>query len=76
VQPDEALAEIVGRRAQARTDMIKRIWKYIKAHQLQDPSDGRVIRPDGVLGRVLGGKRRVSMFEIARYLNQHLASKS
>jgi hypothetical protein len=35
-----------------------------------------VIRPDGALGRVLGGKRRVSMFEIARFLNQHLASKS
>jgi chromatin remodeling complex protein RSC6 len=76
VQPDDALAEIVGRRAQARTDMVKGIWKYIKAHRLQDPEDGRVIRPDGALGRVLGGKRRVSMFEIARFLNQHLASKS
>jgi chromatin remodeling complex protein RSC6 len=75
VQPDDALAEIVGRRAQARTEMIKQIWKYIKSHHLQDPKDGRVIRPDGPLGHVLGEKRRVSMFEIARYLNLHLVPK-
>src|SRR4051812_30221700 len=54
VQPDDTLAEIVGRRAQARTEMVKQIWKYIKSHHLQDPKDGRVIRPDGPLGRVLG----------------------
>jgi chromatin remodeling complex protein RSC6 len=72
VRPDDALAAIVGRRAQARTQMIKQIWSYIKSHHLQDPKDGRVIRPDGPLGRVLGDKRRVSMFEIARFLNLHL----
>jgi chromatin remodeling complex protein RSC6 len=73
VKPDDVLAKIVGPRAQARTQMVKQIWKYIKSHHLQDPKDGRVICPDGPLGRVLGDKRRVSMFEIARFLNLHLA---
>jgi len=73
VEPDEALAKIVGPKAQPRTQMIKRIWSYIKSHELQDPKDRRVIRPDGVLGPVLGDKRRVSMFEIAGFLNAHLA---
>jgi chromatin remodeling complex protein RSC6 len=74
VKPDDALGEIVGHRAQARTEMTKRIWKYIKTHNLQDPEDGRVIRPDRALGRVLGDKQRVSMFEIAGFLNAHVQS--
>jgi upstream activation factor subunit UAF30 len=73
VEPDDVLAKIVGAKAQPRTEMIKRIWSYIKSHKLQDPKDRRVIRPDGPLGRVLGDKRRVSMFEIAGFLNSHLA---
>jgi upstream activation factor subunit UAF30 len=73
VEPDEALAQIVGAKPQPRTEMIKRIWNYIKSHKLQDPKDRRVIRPDGALSRVLGDKRRVSMFEIAGFLNSHLA---
>jgi len=72
VEPDEALAEIVGPQAQGRPEMIKRIWEYIKARDLQDPEDRRIIRPDPTLGRVLGDKPRVSMFEITRLLNQHV----
>jgi chromatin remodeling complex protein RSC6 len=76
VHPDEALAEIVGARAQARTEMTKRIWKYIKSHNLQDPEDRRMIRPDDTLGRVLGDKDKVSMFEIAGFLNAHLRTRA
>jgi upstream activation factor subunit UAF30 len=72
VQPDEALAEIVGDRAQPRTEITKRVWDYIKSHRLQDPDDKRTIRPDATLKRVLGNKSRVSMFDIPRALNEHL----
>lgn len=72
VEPDDVLGEIVGHRAQARTEMTRRIWDYIKAHDLQDPEDGRIIHPDDALGRVLGDKPDVSMFEIARLLNAHV----
>ena len=52
--------------------MTNRIWKYIKSHNLQDPEDRRMIRPDRVLGRVLGDKEKVSMFEIAGFVNAHV----
>jgi chromatin remodeling complex protein RSC6 len=72
VEPDEALADVVGREARPRTDLTRRIWRYIKSHSLQDPADRRVIRPDEKLRRVLGNKQRVSMFEIGRHMNAHL----
>jgi chromatin remodeling complex protein RSC6 len=72
VQPDDTLARVVGTQPQPRTEITRRLWRYIKAHELQDPRDGRVIRPDPPLRRVLGGKSRVSMFEIARHMNEHL----
>ena len=72
VKPDDALGEIVGPRAQSRPQLVKGIWSYIKSHDLQDPADGRVIRPDRALRRVLGNKARVSMFEISRYVNEHV----
>ncbi len=72
VVPDEVLARVVGTTPQPRSEMTRRLWRYIKAHELQDPSDGRVIRPDQPLRHVLGEKRRVSMFEIPRHLNAHL----
>lgn len=73
VEPDEALAAIVGRRAQPRSEMTRRLWDYIKQHHLQDPEDGRVIHPDGALGRVVG-ERDVSMLELGRLMNAHVRS--
>jgi len=72
VEPDEDLAAIVGAEARPRTEMTKRLWDYIKSEDLQDPKDRRVIRADAKLARVFDGKRRVSMLEIARYLNGHV----
>ncbi len=72
VHPDAALAKVVGREAQPRTEMTKRLWGYIKDHDLQDPDDGRVVRADDRLREIFAGKRKVSMFEIARHLNQHV----
>jgi chromatin remodeling complex protein RSC6 len=72
VHPDGALAKVVGTRPQPRTEITKRLWLYIKNHHLQDPEDGRVVHPDATLRNVLGGKRKVSMFEIPRHLNAHV----
>jgi chromatin remodeling complex protein RSC6 len=72
VQPDDLLARVVGATPQPRPELTRRMWRYIKAHRLQDPEDGRVIRPDSTLRRVVGDKRRVSMFELARHINAHL----
>ena len=47
------------------------MWVYIKAHKLQNPTDGREILADETLGKVLG-KSKVTMFEMNKLLSQHL----
>ena len=46
VQPDAALAAVVGKDALPRTELTKRLWEYIRKHELQDPKDKRSIRAD------------------------------
>src|SRR6266436_1380687 len=46
VQPDAALATVVGKDPLPRTELTKKIWEYIRKHELQDPKDKRSIRAD------------------------------
>lgn len=64
------LAEIVGEKEMARTEVTKKVWDYIKEHKLQDPKDKRKIVPDEKLSKVLGTEA-VSMFQLAALLNKH-----
>lgn len=70
--PDEALAAIVGGGPQSRTEITKRLWNYIKKNGLQDQKDKRMINADALLSRALAGRRRVSMFELTKYVSGHL----
>ena len=36
MQPDAALAAVVGDKAMPRTEVTKKLWAYIKKHKLQD----------------------------------------
>ena len=72
VQPDAALAAVVGKDPLPRTELIKRLWEYIRKHELQDPKDKRSIRADEKLLAVFDGKKAVSMFEMTKLLNGHL----
>jgi upstream activation factor subunit UAF30 len=72
MQPDEALAGVVGSQPLPRTEVTKKIWEYIRKHKLQDPDDKRTIRADDKLRPVFGGKAKVSMFEMTRLVNNHL----
>ena len=72
MQPDEALAAVVGSDPQPRTEVTKRIWDYIKANNLQDPKDKRTIKADAKLKKVFNGKDSVSMFEMTKLVNSHL----
>ena len=53
-----------------RGQIVKRVWEYIKAHDLQDPSDGRKIRVEGGLERVFTAP--LDMFSMNRQLSQHV----
>jgi upstream activation factor subunit UAF30 len=70
--PDAALAEVVGKDPLPRTEVTKRVWDYIREHNLQDPNDKRTIRADAKLKAVLDGKDSVTMFELTKLVNGHL----
>jgi chromatin remodeling complex protein RSC6 len=72
MQPDEALAAVIGSTPLPRTEVTKRIWDYIRQHNLQDPNDKRTIVADDKLRPVFNGKDRVSMFEMTKLVNSHL----
>lgn len=66
------LAAVVGVTEISRTEMTKKVWDYIKAHQLQDANNKRLIVPDEALAKVFGTKEPVDMFKMAGLLNPHL----
>ncbi len=72
LQPDTALAAVVGNRPMARTQVVKKIWDYIKARGLQDKVNRRMINADEAMMAVFDGKRQVSMFEMTKLVNKHL----
>ncbi len=69
--PSAALAAVIGHEPVARPEAVKKMWEYIKAHNLQDPKDKRSIVADDKL-RAVFGKDRAGMFELAGILGQHL----
>jgi chromatin remodeling complex protein RSC6 len=71
VQPDDALAAIVGKRPLTRADLTKKLWAYIREKDLQDAEDRRMIHADDAL-RPIFGKAQVSMFEMTKLVNQHV----
>jgi DNA topoisomerase-3 len=70
--PSPALAAVIGSEPVARTEATKKLWDYIKAHNLQDAKDRRSINADEKL-RPVFGKPQVTMFEIAKVLGNHLS---
>ena len=74
LKPSTALAAIVGAKALPRTQVIKKIWFYIKKHKLQDPKNRRNIRADAALKEIFRGKSVVSMFEMTKLLNKNLSA--
>lgn len=71
--PDAALAAIVGDKALPRTEVVKKLWAYIKKNNLQDKQNRRMINADDKLGGLFGGKDQVSMFEMTKLVSQHLS---
>ena len=72
VQPDDVLAKVVGSAPLPRTEITKKIWDYIREHNLQDPNNKRNIRADDKLKPVFDGKSEVSMFEMTKLVNGHI----
>jgi chromatin remodeling complex protein RSC6 len=71
--PSAALAEVVGNKAMPRTEVVKKLWNYIKANKLQDAKNKRMINADAKLKPIFSGKGQVSMFEMGKHLSKHLS---
>jgi chromatin remodeling complex protein RSC6 len=70
--PSATLAEVIGSKPVPRTEMIKKIWDYIKKNKLQDQKNKRMINADAKLKALFGGKNQISMFELAKVVNNNV----
>ena len=73
LQPSAELAAVVGSSPLPRTEVVSKVWDYIKAHNLQNPENKREILADDKLQAIFEGKSKVSMFEMNKYFAQHLS---
>ena len=71
--PSAALAAVIGEGKVARTEVIKKLWDYIKANGLQDATNKRAINADAKLQAVFG-KDQVTMFELAGIVGKHVSA--
>jgi chromatin remodeling complex protein RSC6 len=69
----DELAPVVGKGPMPRSEVVKKIWVYIKKHDLQDPKNKRNINADENLKKVFGGKAMVNMFEMTKLVSKHLS---
>ena len=67
------LAAVVGNGPMPRSEVVKKLWAYIKKNGLQDSVNRRNINADAALLKVFGGKKVVSMFEMTKLVSKHLS---
>ena len=73
VQPDAALAPVVGSKPLPRTELTKKLWGYIKKNGLQDKKNKRMINADATLKVIFKGKAQVSMFDMTALVSKHVS---
>lgn len=69
----ETLAVVVGNGPMPRSEVVKKLWAYIKKNNLQDQKNKRNINADANLQAVFGGKKVVNMFEMTKLVSAHLS---
>ncbi len=73
LQISDSLAKVVGNKPLPRTEVVKKLWAYIKKNNLQDSANKRMINADANLKAVFGGKEKVSMFDMTKLVSKHLS---
>ena len=64
------LEAIVKEKKLTRSDILKKVWKYIKSKKLQDKKNKRQINPDKNLGKIF--EKPIDMMQLSTHLNKHL----
>ncbi len=67
------LEAVVGKGPLPRFEVVKKLWAYIKKHDLQNPKNKRNIIADAALLKVFGGKKEVNMFEMTKIVSKHMS---
>jgi chromatin remodeling complex protein RSC6 len=67
------LSAVIGPGPLPRGQVMKKLWEYIKANNLQNPANKRNIMADAKLRPLFGGKDEVSMFEMTKLVSSHLS---
>lgn len=67
------LEAVVGKGPMPRSEVVKKLWAYIKSNNLQDTNNKRNINADAKLKVVFGGKGVVNMFEMTKLVSKHLS---
>lgn len=68
----EELTAIVGQGPLPRTEIVKKVWEYIKKNGLQDTKNKRNINPDEKLAKVFGSTEAVNMFQMTKLISAHI----
>ena len=69
---DAELEAVVGAGPMPRSEVVKKLWEYIKKHDLQNPANKRNILADDKLKAVFGGKGEVTRFEMTKLVSAHM----
>lgn len=67
------LEAVVGKGPMPRSQVVKKLWAYIKKNGLQDSKNRRNINADDKLKEVFNGKKTVNMFEMTKLVSKHLS---
>jgi chromatin remodeling complex protein RSC6 len=73
LQPSAKLAAVIGSKPATRTEMVSKLWGYIRRHKLQSRTNRRMIKADAALREVCRGKSAVNMFEMTKMAHKQLA---
>ncbi|HEV7786819.1 MAG TPA: SWIB/MDM2 domain-containing protein [Thermoanaerobaculia bacterium] len=73
LQPSSTLANVIGSSPMPRTQVISKLWAYIKRNGLQDSKNRRAINADEKLRPLFGGRSQVTMFDLAKIANKNLS---
>lgn len=67
------LEAVVGKGPMPRSQIVSKMWDYIHKHDLQDQKNRRNVNADENLLKVFGGKKQVTMFEMAKHISNNVS---
>lgn len=70
--PSAELAAVVGATPLPRTEIVKKMWEYIKKNGLQDAKNKRMINSDAKLAAIFEGEKQISMFDMSKYISKNV----